>query len=278
MTDFQGKVVAITGAASGLGAATARAFASRGARLSLCDIDGEGLRAMRGELEARGSEVYTEVVDVAQPWQVEEFCENTYKNMGRADVLVNNAGVACAGRLEDMALEDWQWIIGINLWGVIHGTHFFYPRMLRQGSGHIVNISSAAGMMPLPMLASYCGTKSAVLAMTRIWRAEAAQHNVGFTAVCPGFMTTNISKSVRSCSGTHRKTPEEFSEHVDNFFKRGNFDPAITAEMLVKAVQKNKGIVRGGFETKFSDTVNRISRTFADFILRISVRLNNRWA
>ena len=116
MADFQGKVVAITGGESGLGAATARAFASRGARLALCDIDGEGLRRMKGELEARGSEVYTEVVDVAQSWQVEEFRDNTFKNMGRVDVLVNNAGVACAGRLEDMALEDWQWIMGINLW------------------------------------------------------------------------------------------------------------------------------------------------------------------
>ena len=277
MKDFQGKVVAITGAASGLGAATARAFAARGARLSLCDIDGEGLRGMKSELEGRGSEVFTEVVDVAQAWQVEEFCENTYKAMGQVDVLVNNAGVACAGTLADMELEDWQWIVGINFWGVIHGTHFFYPRMVQRGSGHIVNISSAAGLAPLPLLAAYCGTKSAILAMTRVWRAEAAPHNVGFTAVCPGFMTTNISKSVRTCTGTRRKTPEEYGQWVDRFFQRGNFDPARTAEMLVKAVEKDKGIVRGGFETKFTDTMNRISRTFSDFVLRVGVRLNQRW-
>jgi NAD(P)-dependent dehydrogenase (short-subunit alcohol dehydrogenase family) len=277
MKDFEGKVVAITGAASGLGAATARAFAGRGARLALCDIDGEGLRGMKSELEGRGCEVFTEVVDVAQAWQVEEFCENTYKALGQVDVLVNNAGVACAGTLADMELEDWQWIVGINFWGVIHGTHYFYPRMVRKGSGHIVNISSAAGLAPLPMLAAYCGTKSAILAMTRVWRAEAAVHNVGFTAVCPGFMTTNISKSVRTCSGTRRKTPEEYRQRVDRFFQRGNFDPARTAEMLVKAVERNKGVVRGGFETKFSDTMNRISRTFSDFILRVTVRLNQHW-
>jgi NADP-dependent 3-hydroxy acid dehydrogenase YdfG len=269
MGDFQGKVVAITGGASGLGAATARAFASRGARLALCDIDGERLRAVKSELESRGCEVITEVVDVAQAWQVEEWCENTYKAMGQVDVLVNNAGVALAGRLEDMTSDDWQWILGINLMGVIHGSRCFYPRMRQRGTGHIVNISSAAGMTPLPMLAAYCGTKSAVLAMTRVWRAE---------AVCPGFMTTNIAKSVRTCSGTRRRSPEAFGQLVDRFFQKGDFDPAKTAEWLVHAVEKNKGIVRGGPETKIADTLNRLSRVLVDAVVRISARVSTRWA
>jgi len=278
MTDYTGKVVVITGAAHGLGEATAKVFAARGAKLALCDIDGEGLRGIKGVLEARGAEVMTEIVDVAQAWQVEEFCDRVYREMGSADVLVNNAGVACAGKLADMRLDDWQWIMGINMWGVIHGSHYFYPRMAQRGSGHIVNISSAAGLVPLPMLSAYSGIKSAILAMTRVWRAEGALCGVGFTAVCPGFMTTDISKSVRTCSGTSRKTPGQFSDAVDKFFQRGQYDPGKVAQAIVRAVDGNKGIVRTGFETHLVDLANRLSRRLVDFILSISIKLADRWA
>lgn len=278
MTDFTGKVVVITGAAHGLGEATAKAFAAREAKLALCDIDGEGLRQVKGVLEARGGEVMTDIVDVSQARQVEEFSERVYKEFGQVDVLVNNAGVVLAGRLEDMALEDWQWIMGINMWGVIHGSHFFYPRMLRRGSGHIVNISSAAGLIPLPMLSAYSGTKSAVLSMTRVWRAEGAMHGVGFTAVCPGVMNTNVSKSVRICSGTQRKPPSQSQEKADRFLARERYDPAKVAEAIVRAVEKNKSVVPVGFETHLVDLTNRLSRRLVDFVLRISVRFGERWA
>lgn len=278
MTDFSGKVIVITGAAHGLGEATAKAFAARGAKLALCDIDGEGLRQVRGVLEARDAEVMTDLVDVAQAWQVEEFRDKVLKEYGRVDVVVNNAGVALAGKLEDMSLDDWQWIVGINMWGVIHGSHYFYPHMKERGSGHIVNISSAAGLIPLPMLSAYSGIKSAVLAMTRVWRAEGAMEGVGFTAVCPGFMTTNIAKSCRTCSGTQRKSPAQFRERVDRIFERGQYDPANVAEAIVRAVEKNKGIVPTGYETHLIDIANRISRRLVDFVLRISVKFGDRWA
>jgi len=278
MTDFTGKVVVITGAAHGLGEATAKAFAARGAKLALCDIDGEGLRQVKGVLEARGAEVMTDIVDVSQARQVEEFSERVYKEFRQVDILVNNAGVVLAGRLEDMALEDWQWIMGINMWGVVHGSHFFYPRMLRRGSGHIVNISSAAGLIPLPMLSAYSGTKSAVLSMTRVWRAEGAMHGVGFTAVCPGVMNTNVSKSVRICSGTQRKSPSQSQEKADRFLARERYDPAKVAEAIVRAVEKNKSVVPVGFETHLVDLTNRLSRRLVDFVLRVSVRFGERWA
>jgi short-subunit dehydrogenase len=229
-------------------------------------------------LEARGAEVMTDIVDVAQARQVEEFSERVYKEFGQVDVLVNNAGVVLAGRLEDMALEDWQWIMGINMWGVVHGSHFFYPRMLRRGSGHIVNISSAAGLIPLPMLSAYSGTKSAVLSMTRVWRAEGAIHGVGFTAVCPGVMNTNVSKSVRIRSGTQRKPPSQSQEKADRFLARERYDPAKVAEAIVCAVEKNKSVVPVGFETHLVDLTNRLSRRLVDFVLRISVRFGERWA
>lgn len=278
MTDFSGKVVVITGAAHGLGEATAKAFGAKGAKLALCDIDGEGLRQIKGVLEARGSQVMTDIVDVAQAWQVEEFRDKVYKEMGSVDVVVNNAGVALAGKLDDMQLDDWQWIMGINMWGVVHGSHYFYPQMVQRGSGHIVNISSAAGLIPLPMLSAYSGIKSAILAMTRVWRAEGALNGVGFTAVCPGFMSTDIAKSCRACSGTNRRTPSQFRELIDKFFVRGQYDPAKVADAIVRAVDKNKGIVRAGPETHIVDYVNRASRSLVDFFLRTSVKFGDRWA
>ena len=278
MTDFTGKVVVITGAAHGLGEATAKAFAARGAKLALCDIDGEGLRQVKGVLEARDAEVMTDIVDVSHARQVEEFSERVYKEFGQVDVLVNNAGVVLAGRLEDMALEDWQWIMGINIWGVVHGSHFFYPGMKRRGSGHIVNISSAAALIPLPMLSAYSGTKSAVLSMTRVWRAEGAVHGVGFTAVCPGVMNTNISKSVRISSGGQRKPPPQSNEKASRFLARERYDPANVAEAIMCAVEKNKSVVPLGLETHLVDLTNRFSRRLVDFVLRASVRFGERWA
>lgn len=278
MTDFTGKVVVITGAAHGLGEATAKAFAARGAKLALCDIDIEGLREVKGVLEARGTEVMTCLVDVTQASQFEEFSERVYQEFGHVDVLVNNAGVVLAGRMENMTLEDWQWIIGINVWGVIHGTHFFYPGMSRRGSGHIVNIASAAALIPLPILSAYSGTKSAVLSMTRVWRAEGAMHGVGFTAICPGVMNTNISKSVRICTGAERKPPSSSQEKADKFLAHKRYDPANVAEAILRSVEKNKSVVPLGFETHLIDLADRFSRRLVDFALRISARFGERWS
>jgi NADP-dependent 3-hydroxy acid dehydrogenase YdfG len=278
MTDFSGKVVVITGAAHGLGEATAKTFAARGARLALCDIDSEGLQELKGVLEARGTEVLTALVDVTQASQFEEFSERVNQKFGHVDVLVNNAGVVLAGRMQDMTLEDWQWIIGINMWGVIHGTHFFYPRMSRRGAGHIVNIASAAALIPLPILSAYSGTKSAVLSMTRVWRAEGALHGVGFTAICPGIMNTNLSKSMRLSTGTERKPIPEVGKKANRFMASKRYDPANIAETIVLAVEKNKSVVSVGFETYLLDLADRLSRRLVDFVLKISTRFGERLA
>jgi short-subunit dehydrogenase len=274
--DFKDKVVVITGAAHGLGEATARAFAARGARLALCDIDGEGLQRVKGELEALGVEVLTRIVDVTQPQQFQEFSARVYKEFGQVDVLVNNAGVVLAGRMEDMTLEDWKWIVDINIWGVVHGTHFFYPRMARRGSGHIVNIASAAGLIPLTLLSAYSGTKSAVVSMTRVWRAEGALHGVGFTAVCPGVMNTNIANSVRIRTGTEFKKISPPGEKVNRLLASKRYDPANVAEAVVRAVEKNKSVVPVGIETRAFDLVDRLSRRFVDFVLKTSARFGER--
>lgn len=278
MKDFDGKAVVVTGAASGIGRDTALAFAGKGARLAVCDLNGEGLRAVCSELEAAGCEVYSEIVDVAQAWQVKEFCDNVYENLGRVDLLVNNAGVGIGGFFEDTSLSDWEWIVGVNLWGVVNGCHFFYPRMIAQGGGcHIVNVASAAGLAALPGTAAYNTTKYGVVGLSETLRGEAALHGIGVTVVCPGMINTNIFSSARFCSDTGRSTGDEFAVKVDGFIKSHACPPSRLADQIVRAVEKNRGVVAAGWESKLLDFIHRLSRRVHGFLLRLSYVVMFRW-
>ena len=221
--DFTDKVVVVTGAAGGIGRETALAFTRRGARLALSDISEEGLSEVRAEAESLGGSAYFQVADVSIAEDVGDFCDNVYSELGRVDVLCNNAGVAVGGDLEDIALEDWEWIVGVNLWGVIHGCHFFYPRMVAQGGGgHIVNIASAGGLIPLPGSIPYSTTKYAVVGFSETLRAEAALHGIGVSAMCPGFVLSGIYSGSRMCTQRQDMTQEEaVKETEERLRKRG---------------------------------------------------------
>jgi len=272
--DFNGKVVAITGAASGIGRETALAFARRGARLAVADIDGQRLQGVRQELEGMGAECITRVVDVSDAQQVEEWCEDVYREMGRVDVLYNNAGIGIAGRLEDVSLEDWEWIVGVNLWGVIHGCHYFYPRMVAQGGGgHIVNTASGAGLAPLPQMTAYCCTKYAVVGFSETLRAEAAQHGIGVSVICPGIVDTPITRSAKLCSPTDSSTTQELQERLVRIYGRRGYTPDRVAAAVVKAVERNKGVVPVCPETYLGDWLHRLSRKLNDAGLKRSVEL-----
>ncbi len=277
MNDFTGKSVVVTGAASGIGREIALAFARRGARLSLCDIDGEGLSRVRGELESLGCEVLTEVVDVSQARQVGEFCSNTYQRMGRVDVLCNNAGVGYGGKFEENSLDDWKWIMGVNLWGVIHGCHFFYPRMIEQGGGHVVNVASGAGLVPLPIMTAYCCTKFGVVGFSETLRAEAAVHGIGVSAICPGFVSTNITKGLRVSSGTDKSSALEMATKADKFFMRFGYSPEKVADAVVRAVEKNKSVVIVDNGMRLLDLTHRLSRWLVGFNVYSLVRMMDRW-
>lgn len=259
--DFAGKVVVVTGAASGIGREIARAFGARGARLVLSDIDEGGLSLLQEELQGRGCTVSVRTVDVSSAKQVERFCNQAYKEAGRVDILCNNAGIGMGGRLEETSLEDWRKIVGVNLWGVIHGCHHFYPRMIEQGGGgHIVNLSSAAGLVPLPIMVPYCTTKHAVLGLSEALRAEAALHGIGVSAICPGVVATNITKTAKMTSRTERASSEQLMEMIDGAYVWRDYTPDRVAAAVVGAVEKNRGVVLVCPETHALDLAHKASR------------------
>jgi NAD(P)-dependent dehydrogenase (short-subunit alcohol dehydrogenase family) len=187
----------VTGAGSGLGRALCVELARRGARVVASDRDLEAARETVAALERGGAEAYAVRCDVSQAAEVEGLAGEAERLLGGVDLIVNNAGVALSGRIGEVSLEDWRWMLSVNLWGVIHGCHAFVPRLRRQGRGHVLNVASAAGLIPGPPLSPYSTAKAAVVGLSETLFAEAASDGVGVTVLCPTFFETNIMRSGR---------------------------------------------------------------------------------
>jgi len=200
MMSFQGRHTLITGAASGIGRATALTLARRGARLSLVDIDPRGLASTAAMVRAIGGEAHETreyVVDVANAAAVEELAMSVARESGPVDVLVNNAGVAVVAPFTRTSAADWEWILGVNLWGPIRLTRALLPAMIERGSGHVVVVASLAGLVGAPGMVAYSTTKFALVGFTEALRLELADAGIGVTVVCPGFVRTNLSRATR---------------------------------------------------------------------------------
>ncbi|HEU0033836.1 MAG TPA: SDR family NAD(P)-dependent oxidoreductase [Kofleriaceae bacterium] len=229
------KVVVITGAGSGIGRATALAFAGDGARVIATDIDQVRLDALAAELGPRA--LLVRKVDVSVRAEMAAFADAVHAEVPAIDILVNNAGVGVGGTFLDTSLDDWDWILGVNLRGVVHGCHFFLPKMVQRGAGgHVANLSSILGIYPAPQLAAYVATKFAVLGLSQSLRAELAPHRIGVTAICPGLIATAIAEDSR-VSGSLATKREQFAAA----FKRGA-SPDLVARAIVNAVHTNPAV------------------------------------
>lgn len=238
--DLAGKTVLVTGAASGIGKATALACAGRGAGLVICDVDEPRLAETTREIRGLGREVLAHRVDVGSSAEMAELAERVKRECGAVDLLVNNAGVGLGAFFLETSLDDWEWISRINLFGVIHGCHFFVPEMLKSGrGGHIVNVASAAAYAPLPAQSAYATMKFAVLGLSESLRAELAPAGIGVTAVCPGFINTPIVETSR-LRGVAAE-PEN-RRRATTFYRRRNYGPERVAENILKAVQRNRAV------------------------------------
>jgi NAD(P)-dependent dehydrogenase (short-subunit alcohol dehydrogenase family) len=262
MQDLGGKIVLVTGAASGIGRATAKAFAAAGARLVIADISRERLAAVAGELG--GAVALAETVDVADRGAMRAFADQVHATLPGVDVLVNNAGVAVAGGILDTSLADWDWLLGVNLYGVVHGLHFFVPKMVERGQGgHVVNISSVFGIYGGANVAAYVASKFAVRGLSQSLRAELAPHRIGVTAICPGLIATDI------IAGSRGGTPS-LRERATKIFARRGADPAVVAAAIVDAVKKDRGLVP---VTREAWTIWALSRAAPGALERYGARM-----
>ena len=238
--DLSGKTVLVTGAGSGIGRESAIAFGSRGADLVICDVDEAGLAQTEETLTTTGRSVLSRRVDVANPEEMRAFAEEVHEQVRALDILMNNAGVGLAASFLDTSLEDWDWLLRINLRGVIHGCHFFLPPMVSRGvGGHVVNVASLAAYMPSEELSAYTTSKYAVLGLSEALRNELHRHRIGVTAVCPGVINTNLTGNSRMRGAAD--APGE-RERLAQTYKRRNYGPERVASNVLKAIQRNRTV------------------------------------
>lgn len=189
---FNNKIAVVTGGASGLGRGFCEQMAAAGATVICADIDMAGAEETVAKIEAKGGKASAAHVDVSDYNQVKALIEGAAETHGHIDYVFNNAGIAVGGPVEDIPIEDWEKILAINLHGVVYGTEVAYKIMAKQRSGHIVNTASLAGLIPSPMLVPYSTTKFAVVGLCEALQIEAGTNNVKVTALCPGFIESNI--------------------------------------------------------------------------------------
>ena len=236
---MDGKLALVTGAGSGIGRETALLCARRGASLALCDVDEAGLAATEADARGLGRDVLAERVDVGDRAQMKAFADAVHERAGVVDLLINNAGVGLGAGFLETPLEDWDWIVPVNLMGVVHGCHMFLPSMVERGhGGHVVNLSSAAGYFANPALAAYTATKFAVLGLSEALRIELRPAGIGVTAVCPGLINTPITRNSRL-----RGTAVSERERFVRLYQRRNYGPNRVAQRILHAVQRNRAVM-----------------------------------
>lgn len=252
----------VTGAASGIGRATALRLRDRGLRLVVCDVDEHGLEQLEREL-GEACEL-SRVVDVADRAAMAELARTVHER-GPLDLLVNNAGIGQAGGMLETSLEAWDRVLSINLGGVVHGCHFFTPEMVAAGRGHVVNVSSMVGYFSLPGAIGYATSKFAVLGLSLSLRAELADHGVGVSAICPGLIDTPI---VHSTEVPESLDADAVHGAIDKVYRLRRFSPDKVAVAMLGAVEKNRDITPVAFEAHALRLMERLAPSLSRVVAR----------
>ena len=250
MKEFRGRVAVVTGAASGLGRAMAERFAREGMKLALADIDAAALAKTETEMKAAGATAIAVRADVSKAEDVERLAKETLAAFGAVHVVVNNAGVSPLGAVWENTVADWQWALGVNLWGVIHGVRVFAPILLAQNTeAHIVNTASVAGLISPPGMGVYNVTKHAVVALTETLHHDLASKNakVKCSVLCPAYVPTGIAESERNRPDELKNTSTEKSavqlaleENLRKAVQSGKLSAADIAQATFEAVRDER--------------------------------------
>ncbi|MCD6569073.1 MAG: SDR family oxidoreductase [Deltaproteobacteria bacterium] len=236
--EIQGSKILITGAASGIGRATAIQMARLGARLFLTDINLEGLEETSQMILRDGGQICKyKAIDISKYEDVKAFSDEIHHAFGPLDILVNVAGIALFAQIEDMAHEHWKKVIDANLWGVIHGIECFVPEMIRAKKGHVVSVSSTAGIIGLPWHTVYATTKHALVGMSEVLRYDLKKHNIGISVICPGAVATGMVDSVEIFGA------KDAIEKAKTKFLKAAITPEKVADLIISAIQKKKFLV-----------------------------------
>lgn len=242
MQDLAGKVGVVTGGASGIGRAMALRFADEGMNVVIADVEDEPSAKVRAEIEQRGVKGLALHTDVSTRAALEELADHTFSEMGAAHVLCNNAGVGVGGPLDEMTDDDWRWVMGVNLDGVVYGLQAFLPRLKEQNQGgHIVNTASMAGMFAAPGLGVYNTTKFAVVGLSETLRLDLAPHNIGVSVLCPGWVRTGIADSNRNRPDTLTDTVDRSAEMEEaRVFIEQGIDASVVADRVAYAIKHDE--------------------------------------
>jgi NAD(P)-dependent dehydrogenase (short-subunit alcohol dehydrogenase family) len=242
--DLHGKVAVVTGGASGIGYALARRFATEGARVVIGDVEAAALDRAVSELRDSGADVEGVVTDVTDPAQMQALADTAAGRFGGVHVFCNNAGVGGGGLSWEMPLSTWEWVIGVNLWGVIHGVRTFVPLLMQQSEAHIVNTASVAGLVAAPFMGPYNASKHAVVAISETLHHELAMSapHVKVSVLCPGWVNTNIADSARNRPGHLQEgaAPDADAAALLRGFIEQGMPPDVVAAKVLDAMREDR--------------------------------------
>ncbi|MFN3712642.1 MAG: SDR family NAD(P)-dependent oxidoreductase [Alcanivoracaceae bacterium] len=263
MKSFRDRVAVITGAGSGIGRALAFELGAAGCKLALSDINEASVKQVAKELKDAGRNVIADRLDVADREAVYAYADKVAKQFGTVNLVINNAGVALGSTVDDMSYEDFEWLMGINFWGVVYGTKAFLPYLKKAGEGHIVNVSSVFGLIGVPSQSAYNAAKFAVRGFTESLRQELELEggSVSCTSVHPGGIKTNIARNARMTADVSRFTgmdPEASKKQFEKLFRT---TPEQAAATIISGIRANKRRVLIGPDAVAIDTLQRLLPT-----------------
>lgn len=275
MNSFKGKVAAITGAGSGIGRALALQLAAQNCGLSLADINDEGLAETAALVADIGVKITTARVDVSSQQQVSDWANQTVKDHGQVNLIFNNAGIAYGGTVTATDYDAYQHVMNINFWGVLHGTKEFLPHLVASGDGHVINVSSAAGLFAQPMMSAYNASKFAVRGLTESLRQELDMDASGVSASCvhPGGIKTSIARSAHMDESVQAVTGRNQKSAADTYEKTFITTPDQAAATVLKGVRRNARRILIGIDAHAYDAMQRFAPTGYQPLLTSALRL-----